>query len=181
MNDYNDIKSPKEVLSFMDKSINYGYLGKDDKIHNFYDNDFNDVWYDEYILENTKDLLKTKVGNCYDQVEFERDWFIKNGYIVKTFYEIVDTEYKNNYPTHSFFVFFDEKWNWFENSDFNNRGIHSFNTLEELLEYQKNKYIELLESFNIKEDEIEKIIIKEFQKPKEHINARDYIDFVMKR
>ena len=179
--EYKDINTPQDLLSFMDKSINYGYLGKDNKIHNHYDKDFNDVWYDEYILENTSDLLKTRVGNCYDQVEFERDWFINHGYTIKTYYEIVALEYENDYPTHSFLVYFDDKWNWFENSDFNNRGIHTFNTLDELLEFQKKKYLELLETFNIKEEEKENIIIKEFKKPKEHIKAKEYIEFVTKK
>lgn len=178
---YENINSPEELLKFMDKYINYGYLGKNGKIHFFTDPDFNDVWYSEYILENTDDILKTKVGNCYDQVEFERDWFLKHNYIVKTYYEIVDLNYDNLYPTHSFLVYFDKKWKWFENSDFNNRGIHSFDTIEELLEFQKNKYLELLESYNIKEEEKSKIIIKEFKKPKKHLNAKEYIDFVLKK
>ena len=181
MNEYNYIKTPEELSIYMDKSIEYGYLGKDGKVHHYTDKNFNDVWEEEYILENKDDVLKTKVGNCYDQVEFERDWFIKNGYIVKTFYEIVDLDYENDYPTHSFLAYFDEKWHWFENSDFNNRGIHSFDSLEKLLDYQKKKYLELLATFNIKEEEKEKIIIKEFSKPKEHLSAREYIDFVMKK
>ena len=180
MDDYYNIKTPLELSNFMDKYIDYGYMGKDGKIHNYNDSDFNEVWHDEYILENTEDLLKTKVGNCYDQVEFERDWFISHGYIVKSFYEIVNVDYENDYPTHSFIVFYDNKWNWFENSDFNNRGIHSFDSLEELLIYQKNKYLELLDTYNIKNEEKEKIILKEFKKPKEHINAKEYIDFVLK-
>lgn len=177
---YENINSPLELSKYMDYNLNYGYLGKNGKTHIYTDSDFNDVWYDEYVLENTEDILNTKVGNCYDQVEFERDWFINHGYDVKTFYEIVDLDYDNDYPTHSFLVFYDKKWHWFENSDFNNRGIHSFDTLEELLNYQKNKYLELLDSYNIKEEEKEKIIIKEFNKPKEHISAQEYIDFVMK-
>lgn len=64
-------------------------------------------------------------------------------------------------------------WNWFENSDFNNRGIHSFNTFDELITYQYNKYLEYLKEFNIKKEEIKKIIIREFEKPKSGITAKE--------
>lgn len=178
--EYNQIKTPEELLEFMDKNFSYGYLGKSGKVHYYSDNDFNDVWYSEYVLENTKDILNTKVGNCYDQVEFERDWFIKNGYVVKTYYEIIDLDYENDYPSHSFLVFKDKYWSWFEYSDFNNRGIHRFDSLEELLDYQKNKYIGYLKEFNINDNELKKLVFKEFNKPKEHIGAKEYIEFVMK-
>ena len=131
-------------------------------------------------MQSPKDLLKTLYGNCFDQVEFERDWFLKNGYEIKTIFEMVNLEYENNYPTHAFLVYRENNyWYWFENTDFNNRGIHKFNTLEELLNYQYNKYIELLKTFNIKDSEIEKIVLTEFDKPKEHLFAEEYLEHVI--
>ena len=41
-------------------------------------------------------------GNCFDQTELERDWFTKNNYYVETYFEMVNLNYKNVYPTHSF-------------------------------------------------------------------------------
>ena len=176
----NDIKTPEELLNFMSNNINYGYLGKNGRIYHYDDHDFNLEWYEQYILENKDDILKNLYGNCWDQVELEREWFLKNKYKIKTIYEMVKLDYDNEYPTHTFLIYTDsDYWYWFENADFNNRGIHRFNSYDELLNYQYKKYVEFLKTFNITDDEIEKIIITEFDKPKEHISAKEYLDYVI--
>ena len=173
-----NIKTPEELLEFMSK-INYGYLGKNGRVYHYDDADFNLDWYNQYILESSDDILKNLYGNCWDQVELERFWFLENGYNIKTIYEMVKLDYDNDYPSHSFLVYQDNNyWYWFENADFNNRGIHKFNSLDELLSYQYQKYVDYLKIFNIKDDEIEKIIVTEFDKPKEHISAKDYLNHV---
>lgn len=175
----NDIKTPEELLTFMSQNINYGYLGKNGKIYHYADFDFNTKWYEQYILENSEELLNNKYGNCFDQVEFEREWFLKNGYKIETIYEMVKLEYNNEYPTHAFLVYKDDNyWCWFENADYNNRGIHRFTTYEELLSYQYHKYLEYLKKYNIKAEEITKIITTVFEKPKEHVSAEEYIEHV---
>lgn len=178
---FNDINEPIELLDFMSKYINYGYLGSNGKIYQIDDSNFNDKWLKEYILESKDDILKTLHGNCWDQVELERYWFETNGYEVKTIYEMVKLDCNNDYPTHSFLIFKDKdnSWNWFENADFNNRGIHKFSTINELLSYQYARYIKILKTFNISHDEIKKIILTDFKKPLSHISASDYLDFVI--
>ena len=176
-----DIKTPEELLNFMSNNINYGYLGKNGRIYHYDDPDFNSDWYEQYILENKNDILENLYGNCWDQVEFERDWFLKKGYEIKTIYEMVKLDYDNVYPTHSFLVYKDrnDNWCWFENADFNNIGIHRFNSYDELLNYQYKKYVEFLKTFNITDEEINKIIITKFEKPKEHISAEEYLNHVI--
>jgi len=180
-NIFSKIKTPEELLEFMSKYINYGYLGQSGRIYHFDDKDFNDKWYNEYKLESKDDILKTLHGNCWDQVELERYWFKKNGYEVKTIYEMVRLDYNNDYPTHSFLIFKDKdnNWNWFENSDFENRGIHKFDSINKLLEYQYNKYVEFLQTFDITEKEIDNIILTEFDKPANVVSASDYLNFVI--
>ena len=174
-----NIKNPEDLLKFM-SNIEYGYLGKNGCIHYYYDDDFNLVFFEQYILENSNDVLNNLYGNCWDQVEFERDWFLKRGYEIKTVYEMVKLDYDNDYPTHSFLTYKENGyWYWFENADFENRGIHKFNSFEELLNYQYKKYIEFLKTFNITDDEIKKIILTEFDKPKEHISAGEYFNHVI--
>lgn len=171
------IDTPKELLHFMSKEIKYGYLTKNGKLNN-QENQMD--WYEQYILQSKDEILNNRYGNCFDQVELERDWFKKHNYEYKTIYEMVLLDYKNNYPTHSFLVYKDDnKWNWFENADLINRGIHTFNTLEDLIEYQYNKYLELLKTFNITEEEKEKIIMVEFDKPKDNISAKEYLNHVL--
>lgn len=173
-----EIKTPEELLNFMSNNINYGYLGKNGRIYKFDDIDYNSDWYNQYILENSEEILKNLYGNCWDQVELEREWFLKNGYEVETIYEMVKLDYENEYPTHSFLIYKDknDEWCWFENADFNNRGIYRFNSFDDLLNYQYKKYVELLKTFNISNEEINKIIITKFNKPKEHISAPDYLN-----
>lgn len=177
--DYEDIKTPEELLDWM-QDITYGYLGKT-KLHTYDEEDFNDTWYNEYLLEEPSELIKAKIGNCWDQTELERYWFENNNYKVKTIYEMINLPYENPYPTHSFLIYQDKdsSWNWFENSDFNNRGIHKKKTEKELIEYQLSKYKELLKTFNITEEELKNITIKEFQKPATHSNAEKYIEHVL--
>ena len=85
------------------------------------------------------------------------------------------------YIRHMLFLAYkeDNSWYWFENADFSNRGIHKFNTFNELLNYQYKKYIEFLKTFNISDEEIEKIIITEFDKPKENICVEEYLNHTM--
>ena len=176
-----DIKTPEDLLDFMSNKINYGYLGKNGRVYHYDDTDFNSDWFEQYTLESTDELLKNLYGNCWDQVEFERDWFLKNGYNIKTIYEMVLLDYDNEYPTHSFLVYKDknDNWCWFENADFNNRGIHRFNSFEELLNYQYKCYIKYLKTFKISNKEITKIITTEFDKPKKYISAEDYLNHVI--
>jgi hypothetical protein len=90
-------------------------------------------------------------------------------------------DYKNEYPSHSFLTYKDNnKWYWFENSDFYNRGIHEFNSMDELLNYQYQKYLNFLKTFNIKDEEIKEIIVTEFTKPKENISSNEYINHILK-
>lgn len=171
-----NIKTPIELLNFM-SNINYGYLGKDGHIYHY--DSFDSNFYNMYILENSTELLNNLCGNCFDQVEFEREWFLKNKYEIKTIFEMVKLDYDNIYPTHSFLAYKDnDYWYWFENADFNNRGIHKFTTLDDLINYQYSKYVDFLKTFNISNEEIKKIVIMEFDKPKEHISFSKYLEHV---
>ena len=176
----NYIKTPEELLEFMTNNINYGYLGKNGRIYHYDDVDFDSDWYKYYVLESKDEILKNLHGNCFNQVELERFWFLKNNYEIKTIYEMVLLDYENKYPTHSFLVYKDnDNWCWFEHADFQNRGIHKFKTFKELIDCQYKKYIEYLKTFNIKDEEIKKIIITEFSKPKENISASEYLNHVI--
>ena len=176
---YSKIKTPQELLDFM-SHIYYGYLNKEGRVYTYGDIDFDDCWYSSYVLENKEEIIENLYGNCWDQVELERDWFILHDYPIKTIFEMVDLDYENSYPTHSFLVYQDIEgnWNWFENSDISNRGIHSFSSFEELMKFQVQKYIDLLKEYDISEEEIGKIIIYDFLKPKEGSSAKEYLDFV---
>ena len=179
LEEYNNIKTPKELSEFMKKHITYGYLGKSGNIYHFNDEGFNEKWKDEYILENYIDVLNNKIGNCFDQVELERNWFNKNNYEFKTIYHQVMLDYDNPYPTHTFLVYKEnESWYWFENAWEDMSGIHKFNTLDELLKYEYEENLKFLKTYNITQDEINKIQYFEYEKPNEHLSSIDYLNHV---
>ncbi len=174
---YQDINDPQELLDYMKNNFSYGYLDKSGMIHNYDDYDFNDDWYDLYRLENTEDVNISKVGNCFDMTEFEREWFVNHGYEVFTFFEMVNLEYENDFPTHSFLIYRDNnKYYHFEFSDYDNFGIHEYDTLEDALNTQFKTYLDLLDKYGIKEEEKDSIHLYEFDKPKERISAKEYLE-----
>lgn len=177
----NNVKTPEELLDFMSNNINYGYLGKNGHIYHFDDDNFYSDWFSKYILQSKEDILKNLYANCYDQVEFEREWFLNNGYEVKTFFEMVYLDYKNDYNTHAYLLYKDnnEKWCVFENADYDRRGIFKFDTLNDAIKHQYNAYLDSLKEKKITDEDINKIIIREFDKPKEHISTEEYLDHVI--
>jgi hypothetical protein len=136
----NNIKSPRELLEFMDKNINYGFVGKNGKKYlDPYSPEWND-WYNECFVQTGEEILKSKIGTCWDQVELEREWFFKHNYKFKTYFICFDIE--ENHSTHTFLVYEDNnKYYWFENSWAKYRGIHEYNSIDELLESIISKFV----------------------------------------
>lgn len=172
---YDDIDSPQKLLAFMD-NIKYGWISKKDNHIKNGDENF----YDEYFLQSPSQLLDTKHGLCWDQVELERDWFLKNKYQIKTFFMWFEVDYENKYPTHTFLVYKKEnKYYWFEHSFYDYKGIHEYNSYELLIEDVKQKQLD----YSIKNNVVEKmgyslIKIYEYGIPKNGSNVNEYIKFV---
>lgn len=178
---FNKITTPELLLDFMSKNIEYGYIGQSGKVYNYNDKDFQKNWFNDYFLQKGDSVLITKIGTCWDQVELERMWFKSHNYKFYTLFEMVLLDYSNNYPTHSFLVYQsnNNNWCWFENADYANRGIHRFLTLSELLNFQNQKYKESLIKLNIKNDELKKIILTNYNEPYNISKAAEYLDFVI--
>ena len=141
---YKKIKTPEELYQFMQKYMQYGYISKNKEIYTLENKDFQNNWWKEYRLASREEILQYGVGTCWDQVELERDWFLRNNQEFLTFYEMVYVKYTNPYPTHTFLVYKDKmtkQWCWFENADDNNRGIHRFSNLQDLIKSQRKQYI----------------------------------------
>ncbi len=176
---FNNINTVDELYEFMD-NIKYGYLSNTGKVYTTLDEDFDKNWEKEYILESKDDILKTGYGNCWDQVELERFWFKKHNYEIKTIFEIVLLDYDNDYPSHTFLVYRDgDSWCWFEHADYDNRGIHKYDSFEELIKDQYSKYLKLLKTYNISIDEIDNIILTEYDEPTMNINSEEFLEYVI--
>lgn len=150
------------------KSINYGYLDIRGIVHNEVDDDFANI----YKLETPDEVLKNKVGVCWDQVELERYLFSKEDIEFKTYFII---HYDNDKcPTHTFLIYKDkDKYCWFEHAFEKYSGIKSYNSEIEAINDVKNKFI-CDELDNNYEDD--NLCIYEYSKPKYELSVLEFIN-----
>lgn len=156
-----------EIMDLM-KDIEYGWVDEQSNKYMKVDDSFKD----KYILQSPKDILKSKVGVCWDQVELER-YFFKN-YVpsVKTFFIVYDDNDKC--PTHTFLTFEkNNKFYWFEHSWEIFRGIHEYTSLNQLLLDIKNKFVSCELHGNYEKTNL---YIYEYSKPKYHIGTQEFFN-----
>jgi len=158
--------SINELHNYMKNNIAYGYI---DGNNNKYD-DVNQNFDKIYILQSPEQLLKSKRGVCWDQVEFERTYFESNGYKYKTFFLVYYDE--NDCPTHTFLTYKqNDEWIWFENSWELHRGLHKYYDIESLLKDVKEKFIK---SLNKIERNTENLFMYEYDKPDYGIDCLEF-------
>lgn len=187
-NAYNRVKTPEELMDFMDKYIQYGIYGTDNKVYEDYDtsvnSDFQFACQNKYALCDIERYLKYGYGVCWDQVELQRDWFTRNNYDFKTIFIWFLFEEENSYITHTYLVYKDKtdnKYCYFEHADYNNRGIYKFDTYKEAIEYQKEKHIKFNESCgnHIDDEVLNHLVIYEFNSPSYGCDMSEYIDHIL--
>ena len=140
--------------------------------HNNKHNIVNEEYANNYILQSPKEVIKNKIGVCWDQVELERYYFKGNDWSVKTYFIVHDDGDKC--PTHTFLTYKkNNKYYWFEHSWERFRGIHEYNSLKELLKDIKDKFIkyELCDNYVL-----ENLMLYEYKKPKYHISTQEFYD-----
>ncbi len=126
----------EEIMKLM-AQISYGWIDKYDNRNYEVNEDFSN----NYILQSPQQVLWTKIGVCWDQVELERYYFDNTKINKKTYFLCYYDD--NKCPTHTFLVY--EKNNcyyWFEHSWEKYRCIHTFNSIQDLLNNVKTKFIE---------------------------------------
>lgn len=179
---YDEVQSPKELILFLDENIKYGIIGKNNEVLcNSSSENFQKVGVKYWRLRKAFDIIESGVGQCYDQVEIERDWFSKNNYNFKTVWIwVYQKEFEKIGHSHSYLVYFDkQKWNLFEHSDYFNKGIFTFNSFLEAVKFQADKQIEFANNEKKPINKYEAFIV-EFDKPKIGLTMKQYINFVSK-
>jgi hypothetical protein len=179
--DFNKLKTPADLLDFMNKNIVYGFVSRSGKKYldqnsKSWDND----WFEKCIVQSGEELLKTKCGTCWDQVELERKWFNEHNYRFQTIFLWFGIPEPNDYPTHAFLVFNkNDKWYWFEHSFEKYAGIHKFDSLNKLIGYIKSRQLELAINIGVaKSGDSEIIKSYEYNKPAINLSVNDYINHV---
>lgn len=162
-----------EIMTLMD-TIEYGFKDNNgDNIINTnpkkWDNEFTEFYY----LQTPDELLKTKCGVCWDQVELERKLFQEQNINFKTYFiYMVDNDML---PSHTFLVYENNnKYYWFEHSWGKYKGIHEYKTQLDLLLDVKRKM--RAEHNYIKQNS--PLFIYEYQKPKNHISCDDFYKYI---
>ena len=187
--EYSKITTPQELYDFMHTNIKYGIHGTDNKDyipHKDIESNqkFQYATRNLYSLASPDYLLTHKIGHCWDQVELERDWFLKHNYEIKTLFIGFMFDYENSYSVHTYLIYKDKitsEYCLFEHADYVNRGIHRFKTYKEAVLWQKQKQIETNEREGnvINEEIITHIHIFEYEKPKYGINCDEFINYVL--
>lgn len=154
-----------EIMDLM-KNIEYGWVDKNNNKHIIVD----ETYSNNYILQSPNEVIKNKIGVCWDQVELERYYFKGNDWNVKTYFLVHYGEDKC--PTHTFLTFEkNNKYYWFEHSWERFRGIHEYQSITELLFDIRNKFIE----YELNNDYLkDNLVLYQYQKPKAHITVLDF-------
>jgi len=170
-----NIKTPEELLKFMD-TIAYGFNDGKDSYLNEEVNDNIDKWH----LSSPEQLLKVKQGQCFDQVELEREWFKNNNYQIHTYFMIFALPYQNPFPTHTVLVYEKNKeYYLFEHADYNHRGIYKYNSLEELLSSLKKYHQDTISNqYKMTEEEKNSLIIYEYKQPEYNLNFNEFLEYI---
>lgn len=160
-NYYNEL----EIMNLM-KNIEYGWIDKNNNKHNFVD----ETYSNNYILQSPNEVIKNKIGVCWDQVELERYYFKGNDWNIKTYFLVYYDGDKC--PTHTFLTFEkNNKYYWFEHSWERFRGIHEYESLKKMLLDIRDKFIK----HELNNDYVsKKLVLHEYKKPKYHISVQEF-------
>ena len=158
----------KNILNKMDE-INYGFIIDGKSIFSDSEN-WNKYFSEKYYLQLPEELIKTKCGVCWDQVELERYYLEKENIKCESYFMIGYD--KKTSPTHTFIVaYFNNKYYWLEHSWEFNRGIYEFAKIDDLLIFVKTKFI----NFNKIPDNT--ISIYKYNKPLKNYNCNEFINY----
>ena len=163
------LENAQELLRKMN-DFDYGWIDKTG--YKYINKIVKNKFITDYYLQNPKDMDNTKIGICWDQVEYERNFFKNHKIPHKTIFIVYDDGIK--YPNHTFLIFKDQKkYYWFENTYPDVKGISEFDTLEECFSRVKKEFL--------KENNLEQIGEKlywfVYEKPQCGLGAVDFINY----
>lgn len=160
----------KEIDAKM-SSIQYGWVDKNGAKHT------NMAHYAEkYMLQMPDQLLKSKLGVCWDQIELQRKLFADVDIATRSFFIVHYDEDKC--PTHTFMLFeHDNKTFWYEHAWATMRGLHEYDNLKSAIFDIRNKFInsELSGKYNP-----QNLVIYEYDAPKKNLSCLDFYKYCEK-
>lgn len=156
------------------RNLEYGWVDQNGIRHEGANNS------DEYALQTPMELMKSRVGICWDQTELQRAWFKVHGYEVETYllyYELSE----NCWPSHSILVYHNAGHVcWFEPM-FNGKvvdycGIHDYESIDDLLGKLRTKFVRNGQAIGMlpERPELTKFALYEYGQPVYGINDREF-------
>lgn len=165
------------ILEIMDELRNIEYGFKDKNGANLINSESWDKnFYNFYYLLSPEELLHSKCGVCWDQVELERKLFNDANINCDTYFIYIDDN--KNLPSHTFLIFqLNDKYYWFEHSWYDMKGIHEYNNIKALLNDVKNKFIDSRKN-EINSNLNYETFIYKYNKPKYHISCDEFYSYI---
>lgn len=161
MEKFNNVE---EILDYL-KDIKFGWSDIDKNIYTDPEKGFKK----KYVLSSPEETMHNKVGTSFDIVEVERVCFKSLGIDFDTYFMIY-YESRRMF-THTFLVYeADEKFFWFEASWEEDKGLHEYSSLYDLLTDVRSKFKKYK---NIKFMDNDYLCIYKYRKPKYHLNLKD--------
>lgn len=161
-----------EVQTFLNKMkvIEYGWIDKNGK--KYLNHLVKDKFIKDYYLQNPKDVWKTQIGICWDQVEVERQFFKEKKIPHQSIFMFYDDGLK--YPIHTFLLFkLDNKYGWIENTyTYVKDSIRYYDSIKEAIEDVTKEFIR---ENNLKVIG-DKIYYFNYDKPKYGLDFNGYIN-----
>ena len=165
------------ILEISDELRNIEYGFKDKNGANLINSESWDKnFYNFYYLLSPEELLHSKCGVCWDQVELERKLFNDANINCDTYFIYIDDN--ENLPSHTFLIFqLNDKYYWFEHSWYDMKGIHEYNNIKALLNDVKNKFIDSRKN-EINSNLNYETFIYKYNKPKYHISCDEFYSYI---
>lgn len=165
------MKYDKVYVNIKDKlkDIRLGYRDKEDNKYIGFNSDFKEIFY----LQSPKQLLESKIGSCFDQVELERELISRLGVDCRTYFI--------SYPdddldmSHVFLIYKDsKKYYWVENAWMKYKGLHVYDSKDELFDDVLGKFVETIPNGDFK-----KVKLYLYEKPRSGINYSKFVSNCM--
>lgn len=165
-----------EQIQIKLEKIKFGYPGKDKK--NLWDSK-EQKWKSDpsnsYQLQTPEELIKSKCGTSWDQVELERMYLQKENIGSRSY--IMMTKEKDTVKTHTFLTFKNpvtQKECWLENAWEKYKGLHEYQNKSDLLEDIIKKFQEEQKVV----DALPFVYLYEYKKPSPHLTKEEFLDYV---
>ncbi|HAB66973.1 MAG TPA: hypothetical protein DCE23_06355 [Firmicutes bacterium] len=162
------MKCDHVYLNIKDKlsDIRLGYRDKEGRWYQIYQDRYDAT----FVLQSPKQLLESKIGSSFDQVELERDLITKLGVDLRTYFIYYPDE--TFLYAHSFLIYKDESnYYWIENAWRKYRGSHIYKTKQELFDDILHKFVD-----TIPNGEFKKVKLYLYDKPRYGISYTKFID-----